>query len=463
MDRIVIVGGGISGLSLSYALLESNPSADVVIFESEKRPGGKIWTEKVNGFLCEGGANGFLDNRPKTLELASKLLINPLRSSDAARKRYVFSGGKLNILPESPLSFLTSDLLSLYGRLRVMYEFFAPSRYDSQPRDSSDDETLADFARRRLGKEAYEKLIDPMASGIYAGNPESLSLKSCFPKVFKLEEKYGSLIKGMIKLKREAKKSGNQKIGAGPGGTLTSFHDGMGMMIDSMKNSLKERLRAGSKVISVERKNKGYAVHLSDGMVVEAEIVVIASPAYSAAEILKNLDRHLSSVLSEITYPSVSVVCFGYRKERIAHKLDGFGFLIPYRERRKILGSLWDSSIFPGRAPDGYALLRSMVGGARASEIAMQDDSRLIDIVAEELGHIMDIKVQPDFVKIYRHEKAIPQYNIGHDRKLKAVDEMLLKYRNLYLTGNAYRGIGVNDCIENSYKLAGTIIRKEEI
>ena len=456
MDRIVIVGGGISGLSLAYALLESEPSADIVVFESEKRPGGKIWTEKVNGFLCEGGVNGFLDNRPKTLELASKLLINPLRSSDAARKRYVFSGGKLNLLPESPLSFLTSDLLSLYGRLRVMYEFFAP-------RGGSDDETLADFARRRLGKEAYEKLIDPMASGIYAGNPESLSLKSCFPKIFNLEEKYGSLIKGMIKLQREAKKSGNQKVGAGPGGTLTSFHSGMGMIIDSLKGYLKERLRVGSKAISVERKGKGYAVHLSDGMVVETEILVIASPAYSAAEILKNLDRPLSSILSEIPYPSVAVVCFGYRKERIANKLDGFGFLIPYKERRKILGSLWDSSIFPGRAPEGYALLRSMVGGARASELAIQDDGRLIDIVAEELGHIMDIKVQPDFVKIYRHEKAIPQYNIGHDRKLKAVDEMLLKYKNLYLTGNAYRGIGVNDCIENSYKLAETIIRKEEI
>ncbi|MDP2276694.1 MAG: protoporphyrinogen oxidase, partial [Nitrospirota bacterium] len=455
-DRIVIVGGGISGLSLAYALLEYDPSADIVVFESEKRPGGKIWTEKVNGFLCEGGVNGFLDNRPKTLELASKLLINPLRSSDAARKRYVFSDGKLNLLPESPISFLTSDLLSLYGRLRVMYEFFAP-------RGGSDDETLADFARRRLGKEAYEKLIDPMASGIYAGNPESLSLKSCFPKIFNLEEKYGSLIKGMIKLQREAKKLGNQKIGAGPGGALTSFHDGMGMIIDSLKGYLKERLRTGSKVVSVERKNKGYAVHLSDGMVVETEILVIASPAYSAAEILKNLDRHLSSVLSEIPYPSVAVVCFGYKKERIAHKLDGFGFLIPYKERRKILGSLWDSSIFPGRAPDGYALLRSMMGGARASGIAMQDDSRLMDIVAEELGHIMDIKVQPDFVKIYRHEKAIPQYNIGHDRKLKAVDETVMKYKNLYLTGNAYRGISVNDCIENSYKLAETIIRKEEI
>ena len=456
MDRIVIVGGGISGLSLAYALLESDPSADVVVFESEKRPGGKIWTEKVNGFLCEGGVNGFLDNRPKTLELASKLLINPLRSSDAARKRYVFSEGKLNILPESPVSFLSSNLLSLYGRLRVMYEFFAP-------RGRIDDETLADFARRRLGKEAYEKLIDPMASGIYAGNPESLSLKSCFPKIFNLEEKYGSLIKGMIKLQREAKKSGKVKVGAGPGGTLTSFHDGMGMMIDSLKGYLKERLRVGSKVISVERKGKGYAVHLSDGMIVETEILVIASPAYSAAEILKNLDRSLSSVLSEIPYPSVAVVCFGYRKERIAHKLDGFGFLIPYKERRKILGSLWDSSIFPGRAPEGYVLLRSMVGGARSSELAMQDDSRLIDIVAEELGHIMDIKAQPDFVKIYRHEKAIPQYNIGHDSKLKVLDDILLKYKNLYLTGNAYRGIGVNDCIENSYKLAETIIRKEEI
>ena len=170
----------------------------------------------MNGFLCEGGVNGFLDNRPKTLELASKLLINPLRSSDAARKRYVFSDGKLNLLPESPVSFLTSDLLSLYGRLRVMYEFFAP-------RGRTDDETLADFARRRLGKEAYEKLIDPMASGIYAGNPESLSLKSCFPKIFKLEEKYGSLIKGMIKLQREAKNQGIKKSEPAPEARLRLF------------------------------------------------------------------------------------------------------------------------------------------------------------------------------------------------------------------------------------------------
>jgi len=456
LAKIVIVGGGISGLSLAYAILEKEPSADITIFESEKRPGGKIWTEKINGFICESGVNGFLDSKPKTIELALKLLLNPLRSSDAARKRYIFSEGKLHLLPVSPISFFSSNLLSYRGRLRILYEIFAP-------RGSENDESLADFAKRRLGREAYEKLIDPMASGIYAGNPETLSLKSCFPRIHELEQKYGSLIRAMIKLQKEAKKTGKAEVSAGPGGVLTSFHNGMGMIVDSLKNSLGERLRVGSRVIAVEKKSIGYAVHLSDGSIVESEILIIASPAYAASEILRNLDKHLSSIIAEIPYPSVSVVCFGYKKEKVANKVDGFGFLIPYRERRKILGTLWDSSIFPNRAPEGYALLRTMVGGARASEIAVQDDAKLIDTVTEELRSIMDINVQPDFVRVYRHEKAIPQYNIGHSSRLKTIDDMLLKHRDLYLTGNAYRGIGVNDCIDNSYKLAKSITGKEEV
>ncbi len=454
MGRIVIVGGGISGLSLAYAILEREPSVEVIIFESEKRPGGKIWTEKANGFLCESGVNGFLDNKPKTIELSLKLLLNPLKSSDAARKRYIFSDKSLHLLPESPVSFFSSNLLSLYGRLRILYEILAPKGADNE-------ETLADFAKRRLGKEAYEKLIDPLASGIYAGNPEALSLRSCFPRIYELEKKYGSLIKGMIKLNKEAKKTGKPEVSAGPGGVLTSFYNGMGMIIDSLKSFLGERLRVGNKVVSVEKKSKGYAVHLSDGSIVESEILIIASPAYAASEMLKNLDKGLSSIVAEIPYPSVSVVCFGYKKERIAHNLNGFGFLIPYREHRRILGTLWDSSIFPNRAPEGYVLLRSMVGGARASEIAMQDDARLVDTVAEELKNIMDIRVQPDFVRVYRHEKAIPQYNTGHSSKLKTIDELLLKHKDIYLTGNAYKGIGVNDCIENSYKLAERIFGKE--
>ncbi|MEW6215471.1 MAG: protoporphyrinogen oxidase [Nitrospirota bacterium] len=441
--RLIIIGGGISGLSLAYFLLERKPSLDIIILESEKRPGGKIWTDRVDGFLCEGGVNGFLNNRPRTLELAAKLGLTPLRSNDTARKRYIFSGGRLHLLPESPVSFFSSNLLSLYGRLRVLYEIFVP-------KEREDDETLADFARRRLGREAYEKLIDPMASGIYAGDPESMSLKSCFPRIYELEKKYGGLIKAMIKLRTQP----------GPGGVLTSFYGGMGVIINVLKNHLGEGLRTGSRVVSIDRKGNNYIAYLSDNSKVEAEAVVIAAPAYAASEMVEYVDRTLSSILKEISYPSISVVCFGYKREKIKQSLDGFGFLVPNREKRKILGTLWDSSIFLNRAPEGYVLLRSMLGGVRASELAMQEENKLINIVMDDLRDIMDIKAQPDFVKVYTHEKGIPQYSLGHERRLEAVGKIISRYKGLFLAGNSYRGIGVNDCIENSYKLAERIIEE---
>lgn len=448
--RIVIVGGGISGLSLAYFLLERRPSLDIIILESEKRPGGKIWTDKVDGFLCEGGVNGFLDNRPRTLELVAKLALTPLRSNDAARKRYIFSEGKLHLLPESPVAFFSSNLLSLYGRFRILYEIFAP-------KGRKDDETLAEFARRRLGKEAYEKLIDPMASGIYAGDPETMSLKSCFPRIHELEKNYGSLIRAMMKLKKEAKKTG-KKVGPGPGGVLTSFYDGMEVMINSLKDRLGERLKTGSKVVSIDKKGDSYILYLSDNSILETDAVVIAAPAHAASEMLHSLNKDISLILKGIFYPAVSVACLGYKKGKIQQP-DGFGFLVPKREGKKILGTLWDSNIFPNRAPEGYVLFRSMLGGARASEIAMQEEGRLIQVVMDELKGIMDIKTQPDFVKIYKHEKGIPQYPVGHVKRLKDMDQIVNRYRWLYLTGNSYRGIGVNDCIENSYELAERIAK----
>jgi len=449
--RVVIVGGGISGLSLAYFLLEKNKDLDIVVIESEKKAGGKIWTEKVNGFLCEGGVNGFLDNRPKTLELASKLSLKPLRSNNSARKRYIFSNGKLNLLPESPVSFLRSNLLSFSGRLRVLAEVFVPKRKD-------DDETLAQFAIRRLGRDAYEKLIDPMASGIFAGDPEKMSLRSCFPKVYNLEQTYGSLIKGMIRLKRQARKTG-QKVGAGPGGVLTSFYDGMGTMINALTMFLGDRLKYDNRVVSIDKVNNLYNIYLKDGSFIESDVVVIASPAYEAGKILGSLNKEISLLLGDIFYPSITVVCFGYKKERIKYPLNGFGFLIPYKEKRKILGTLWDSSIFPNRAPDDMVLMRSMIGGARNSGLALMEEDKIVDIVINELRDIMDINVTPDFVKIYRHEKGIPQYHVGHERRLSRIEELLSKFKGLYLTGNAYRGIGVNDCIENSFKLAERIAK----
>ncbi|NWF97991.1 MAG: protoporphyrinogen oxidase [Nitrospirae bacterium] len=449
--KIVIIGAGISGLSLAYFLLEKNPSLDLTVIESEKKAGGKIWTDKTNGFLCEGGVNGFLDNRPKTLELSKKLGLAPLRSNDNSRKRFIFSDGKLKMLPESPLSFFKSDLLSVYGRLRIVGELFVP-------KGTGKDETLADFAKRRLGKEAYEKLIDPMASGIFAGDPEKMSLKSCFPKVYNLEQNYGSLIRGMIKLQKEAKKTG-KKVGAGPGGVLTSFQDGMETIINSLTNFLGSRLCTGSQAVSIDKNKDIYTILLSDGSKIESKIVISAIPAFALAELTNNLDKSLSLLLRDIYYPSISVVCLGYRREKIIHPLDGFGFLIPYREGRKILGTLWDSSVFPNRAPEGKVLLRTMLGGARMSELAEQDEEKQINIVVDELRKIMGINSEPDFAKVYIHRKGIPQYFINHDLKLKKIDDILNNYKGFYITGNAFRGIGVNDCIENSSNLAERIIK----
>ncbi|MBI4653838.1 MAG: protoporphyrinogen oxidase [Nitrospirae bacterium] len=501
MKKIAIVGGGISGLTVAYALISKNPPSppfakggdilypplkkgdrggflnedlDITVLESDNRPGGKIWTDKVNGFLCEKGPNGFLDNKPKTLELCADLGIEPLRSNENAKKRYIFSQGKLNVLPESPLAFLKSDLISWHGKLRIFYDLIAPK--------GPEDETVADFVIRRLCKEALEKLIDPMCSGIFAGDPYKMSIRHCFPRIKEIEQEYGSLIRGMIKLQRAKKKTeakkmrsyedknfstsqplnfstSQAKVGPAPSGNLTSFYNGTQTITDALTEKLDGRVRIGVSVKGLEKEGDLYRLHTSEG-IVYADIVVLATPAYASSEILRDFDKELSKNLSGISYPPVSVVCFGYKSEKILHPLNGFGFLIPHKEGKKILGTLWDSSIFPNRATEGHVLLRSMIGGAKSPELAMLEDNDLINTVFDELRPIVSLKTEPDMVRIYRWEKAIPQYDLRHGEKLRIIDDRLKSCPGLYLTGNAYRGIGMNDCIENGYKIADEIIKK---
>lgn len=443
--RVVIVGGGISGLALAYAL-SKNDGTEVVVLESAARPGGKIWSDTIEGYTCESGVNGFLDNKPKTLELASMLGLSPLRSSDLARKRFIFSGGRLNRLPESPGAFFKSSLMGIGGKLRITMEPFIS-------KGTEPDETLASFARRRLGREAADKLIDPMASGVYAGDPEAMSLKSCFPVIHNIEQKYGSLIKGMISLMRERKKA----VSAAPGGTLTSFRGGMQELPDAICATLGGNFRPNSKVLSIDRTAKGYHVHLKDGSTVEADIVVLCTPAHQSAEILKGLDKAAASAFSEIPYPPLSVVCTGYRKQKVTAAIDAFGLLIPHKEQRKVLGILYDSSVFENRAPQGHVLIRSMVGGARNAALAELDDKKLLGATLGEIGSIVGIKADPDFVKIYRHPKAIPQYNVGHAERVARLEALAANHPGLYLSGNALRGVSVNDCVANAFNLAGKI------
>jgi len=454
MKRIVIIGGGISGLTVAHVLRSRNEKLDVTVLEADTRPGGKIWSEKADGFVCEKGPNGFLDNKPRTLELCNTLGIEPLRSNENSKKRFIYVNKKLNALPESPPAFIKSDLISVTGKLRLLLELIAPK--------GPADETVADFILRRLGREALEKLIDPMTSGIYAGDPYRMSIKSCFPRIKELEQEYGSLIRALIKIqkqrKAEKKKQGSAGVSVAPGGTLTSFYNGAQTMTDALAERLGNAVKLGVPVRGISRGGNSYQVHTS-GKTLEADIVIVATPAYASAEMLRDLDSSLSDTLSRIPYPHVSVVCFGYAREKVKHPLNGFGFLIPFIEGRKILGNLWDSSIFPNRASEGQVLLRTMIGGAKFPQTRDLDDDRLVHLVYDELKPILQLAAEPDMLRVYRWDRAIPQYLLGHEAILNTLDEILKKYPGLYLTGNAYRGIGINDCVENAYKLADAVLQ----
>jgi oxygen-dependent protoporphyrinogen oxidase len=451
MKKAIVVGGGISGLATAYMLREkaraNGVELEITLLEKEPRIGGKIWSIKEEGYLCEWGPNGFLDGKPQTLDLCRQLGAADLllRSNDSARKRFIYADGNLHQLPENGSSFLKSKLLSWPGKLRLAAELFA----SKAPEDM--DETLAAFARRRLGEEALRKLIAPMVSGIFAGDPETMSLKSCFPRIAELEKEYGSLIMAMIKLAKQKKKekaSGKVVSGAaGPGGILTSFKGGLQTLTDILAAKLGEAVVRQQAVLKVEKgANAPYVVRTVSGEL-EADIVVLATPADVSAEIVQDLDTFINHVLQTIPYASMTVACFGYERSKIRFDLNGFGYLIPKEERMNTLGTLWDSSIFTQRAPSGKVLLRSMMGGACFPKYINLSDGEVINRVQTDLQKIMGIKVPASFVKIFRHEKAIPQYTVGHNERLTNLEIKLKEYPGLFLTGNAYRGIGLNDCV----------------
>lgn len=462
MSCVVIIGGGISGLSTAHAInlraIREGLEVDTVVLEKSERTGGKIRSIQEDGYLCEWGPNGFLDSKPMTLELCDQLKIRAdlEGSNDNARKRFIFTGGQLHKLPDGPSSFLTSGLLSWRGKLRIALELLISAKRDGA------DETLAAFARRRLGPEALEKLIGPMVSGIFAGNPETMSLRSCFPRMVELERDYGGLIRAMLSLarqrKRERREGKKVASAAGPGGTLTSFVSGIQTLTDHLTDSLQGQVRTGARVLSIHSLSEGYTLELENGAHLEASAVVSAAPAYAAAEMVAPLKGGMVDVLQMIPYAPMNIICFGYEREQIAHSLDGFGYLIPKTEHTSTLGTLWDSSIFPKRAPEGHVLLRSMMGGATNPDAADWTDQDVQQKTMGDLKQIMGIDAVPSFVRIFRHPRAIPQYTVGHSERLEALEEGLNLHPGLFLTGNAFQGVGINDCVHASNGTADKVI-----
>ncbi len=460
-------GGGISGLATAFRIRRRFEThgrpLDLRVLEAGERVGGKIRTELREGYRLEWGPNGFLDGKPETVDLCKDLGIEGalLPSSEAARKRYVFSRGALHRVPDSAISFFRSSLLTLRGRLRILKEVWAPTTPPGL------DTSVAEFGRRRLGKEAAEKLLDPMVSGIFAGDPALMSLASCFPRIAEMEREHGSLVRAMFALqrqrKRELRDTGIREGGgpAGPAGTLTSFKEGMEQLVRVLEEQLGRSVQKQSVVTSLLPGEgdpaKGYRVrfrHQGVEQEMSADAVVLAVPAYEARRILMEMEPAVCGFLAGIPYAPVVVVGLGFARDEAPGPLDGFGFLVPYREGTPVLGSLWTSSIFPGRAPAACVFTRNMVGGWRNDWAVSEEEDDLEGIVSDMLDRALGSRGKVRFRSCIRHPQAIPLYFLGHARRLEAIEDRLARFPGVYLTGNAYRGIALNDCTREALRVA---------
>jgi oxygen-dependent protoporphyrinogen oxidase len=444
---LVVCGGGISGLALAY-LAERRGVPDVIVLEAAQRPGGKIQTEWVDGFCCEWGPQGFLDNVPETLALVASLGLRDelVRADDGAGDRFIARGGRLRKVPLSPPAFLTSDVLSLPGRLRVLLEPFQ--------RRGADEESVFTFASRRIGREAAEVLVDAMVTGVYAGDPGKLSLPATFPKMRAMEHEYGSLVRAML-----AKRRNGGGGPAGPGGTLTTLRLGMQQLTDALANALGARVRLGARVERISRDEGRFAVRLGDGSELVARQAAVAAPPGAAARVLDGLlPAGAVAALRGIPYAKVAVVMTGYRAPRpFRHPARGFGFLVPGRERRRILGSIFCDATFPAQAPAGATLLRTLLGGARDGGALDLSDGEMLALVRRELDYFLGGDPEPDFVRIIRHDYGIPQYTLGHLARLGEIECAAAAVPGLHLLGNGFHGIAANACVVEADRIAGLV------
>lgn len=456
MKDIIIIGGGVTGLTTGY-LLKHQYGKDVLILEKETRVGGKAKTEYHHGFTTEMGTNGWLDKEPAIRSLIDDLGINNMvqPSNDAASRRFIYRNGKLRELHMHPIKFLAGSALPFSARLRIAIEPFI------SPSDSDEDETLADFATRRLGPKATELLIGPMASGVYAGDPKKMSIKSCFSKVQALEAQYGGLIKGMIALKKQKKKAGEdpKTVQAGPSGKLTSMKGGVQNLVDALASKLNGCIQVDTQATKIKNTKNGFEVYTNKQTLLKSKTILSASPAWAAADYLASLDENTARAFSQIPYPGLDVVCLGFPKEKIHTSLNRFGFLVPRGQGIKMLGSLFTSTIFEGRSPSDHILLRNMIGGMLEPEISSMEETKVIQIVREDLEKSLGIPVElnPSFQKVYRHEKSIPQYHVGHEKLKKRIFEAENRVPGFFASGNAIKGIGMIDCVREAYSTAESI------
>lgn len=450
--KVVVVGGGIAGLAAAYYAKKSG--MDVTLIERDSRLGGKIITDTPQGFVIEGGPDSFITQKPAALQLCRELGIEDelIGTNDERRTIYILRHGKLMkmpdglmlVVPTKFLPFAKSGLISWWGKLRMAQDLFI------KPRTDDGDESLASFMRRRLGQEALDVLGEPMMAGIHVSDAETLSLKASFPRFLEIERKYGSLTRGMIAARK------NQPAAKLP--MFMTMKHGLQALVNTLENKLAANTLVGNGAKSIEKLGSEWVVTLDNGRKLFADAVVMATPASISSTLLQAAVPELAHLLGSIRYVSTATISLGYREADFEHPLNGFGFVIPKSEPTRLLACTWTSTKFDHRAPENHVLLRVFVGGHRHPELVALQDDELIQIVREELQTIMKISAVPQVTRVFRWPSANPQYDVGHLDKVAAMENLCPT--GLYLTGSAYRGVGIPDCIQQGQQTAEKLVQQ---
>ncbi len=467
--RVAVIGGGVSGLATAYYLqklaAENKIALEVSLFEASGRLGGAIETEEVDGFLLEKGPDAFITDKPWALSLSKELGLESelIPTNTAHRGSFISKEGKLLPVPEgfyltAPLnaqSFLASPLISWPGKLRMMAEIFIPKK--SNP----EDESIASFVRRRFGREALDRVAQAMIGGIYTGDPETLSLQAAMPRFFELEQKYGSLTRGLL---AEAKnKNTSFEKARGPRYSLfVSFRKGMKTLTDALANQIPPTaVKMKQKIQSISKDLEGgsWRVHLEGGHQETFDAVCVTTKASHAANFFCSTIPELSQNLSQITYESVATLNLAYRREQISHKLNGFGFVLPKTEGKALMACSFSSQKFEARAPKDQVLLRAFVGGAFGRLFYAQPDEALCFQAEKELAQYLGIQGQPALRRLQRYPEAMVQYRIGHHPLVSKIRQIAKNYPGLALAGSCYDGVGIPDCIRQAESQARSLIQ----
>lgn len=450
--KIIIIGAGISGLATAHWL--NKKGYDFTILEASDSPGGTMQTVKKDGFLFDKGPNSGLETSPLIRELVNDVGLENemIYANDAGNNRYILRNGTLHALPTSPPAFIMSKLFSLKAKMRLMMEPFIGKSDDGYY------QSLGDFVKRRLGQEFLDYAIDPFVSGVFAGDPMKLSVKSAFPKLYRLEEVYGGLIKGMIKGAKERKQSNEESKQSAK---MFTFRSGMNIFPATIAETMKDKIIYNAPVKTVTKIRDGkYLVEVVKNdkqEMLEADIVLSTIPAVNVAKVLAAIDQQIVDHCNAIYYPPVKVLYLGYKKADIKRALDGFGFLIPSLEKKPFLGAIWSSTIFDNRCPDDVATFTLFIGGAQKPHIFDKDKDELNKEVMQEFESIMNITGNPVFSEESFWEKAIPQYNIGYIEHEKFFEEFEKEHNGIFISGNLRGGISVGDCMKNSGLVADKI------